>query len=175
MKDQKGFTLIEIIVSLIAIGLILTTGGMVVTHAISVYMFTKQNAATSQKTDYALSRMTAELLTSTDITVATPTEVQFYTTAGDLDGNLRTISVTTDSITLNNNLLLDNVATDTKFSYRKFDGSDWVAGTDNFSQLAAIDVDISIENSDISEARFNFSTSITMRNNGIPNAPVPGV
>ncbi|WP_321493419.1 prepilin-type N-terminal cleavage/methylation domain-containing protein [uncultured Desulfobacter sp.] len=173
MPNEKGFTLIEIIATLVIMGFITMTAGMGIVHAVQAYVFAKQNAAIAQKTAFAFSRMTVELMNCTQITAATSSQVVFFTTAGNVDGVQRTISVNTNAVTLNSFLLIDNIAAGSSLSYRKFDNTAWTTSND-FSDLAAIDVVLVVKRSGTSAEQYSFNTSITMRNNSVPNAPFPG-
>lgn len=173
MNNEKGFTLIEIIATLVIMGFITVTAAMGIVHAVESYLFARQNADISQKTSFALSRMTAELMTSTSITQASSSQIKFYTTAGDVDGTLRTITINSNSVSLNSYLLIDNIGTGSALSYRKFDDTAWTTG-DDFSKLAAIDVTLVVTRPGNSGDAYSFNTSITLRNNSVPNAPSPG-
>ena len=174
MKDQKGFTLIEIIAALVIMGFVMLAAGMGFVQAVEAYIFAKENAEISQKTSMALSRMTVELMNCTEIESATSSSIEYYTTAGSLDDEKRTLEFKSSGILLNSYALIDNVAAGSGLSYRKFDNTAWTTG-DNFSDLAAIDVVLIINRSSTSTEKYTFNTSITLRNNSVPNAPVPRV
>ena len=59
---QKGFTLIEIIVSLVLVGVMASTAGIGIVTFVKGQMFTLANASLTQKAELALSRITWEIM-----------------------------------------------------------------------------------------------------------------
>jgi prepilin-type N-terminal cleavage/methylation domain-containing protein len=59
---QKGFTLIEVIVVLILVGILGALAGLGIVSAVQGYMFSKENAAISEKAQLAIARINRELL-----------------------------------------------------------------------------------------------------------------
>lgn len=174
MNNEKGFTLIEIIATLVIMGFITVTAATGIVHAVKAYIFARQNAAISQNTNYALSRITAELMLCTSISKAKPKVIKYETIAGGLDGDTtRTVNLNNTNAKINGKFLLDNLSLGSSLSYRKFDDSAWTT-SDDFSELAAIDVVLVVGRPGNSGDTYSFNTSITMRNNDVPNAPFPG-
>ena len=60
--SQAGFTLIEIIVSLILVGILASMGGMAIVQVVQGYMTTRENSAVTQKAQLAMSRITREII-----------------------------------------------------------------------------------------------------------------
>jgi prepilin-type N-terminal cleavage/methylation domain-containing protein len=58
--DQKGFTLIEVIVTLVLVGITAALAGMWIVSVVNGYIFTKMNADTVQKAQLAMTRLTME-------------------------------------------------------------------------------------------------------------------
>ncbi|MDD5414712.1 MAG: prepilin-type N-terminal cleavage/methylation domain-containing protein, partial [Smithellaceae bacterium] len=67
MKNQAGFTLIEVIVTLILVGIVALMGGMAIVQVTQGYIFTKDNAELTQKAQLATSRITKEIVEMTGI------------------------------------------------------------------------------------------------------------
>jgi prepilin-type N-terminal cleavage/methylation domain-containing protein len=67
MKRRAGFTLIEIMVSLVLVGLIAAIAGTSVVMGMRGYLFAKENDAITQKAQLAMSRLNRELMELTDI------------------------------------------------------------------------------------------------------------
>ena len=72
MLNEKAFTLIEVIVSLVLIGIMAAIAGMGLMRIAEGYVFAKQNAETAQKAQIAIARIVKELSYATIIN-ATPT------------------------------------------------------------------------------------------------------
>jgi len=76
--SNKGFTLIELIVTLILAGIIIAAVGIGIAHVTQGFLFTKENAATLQKGQMAVSRISLELKRASIISDAsTATSITF--------------------------------------------------------------------------------------------------
>jgi prepilin-type N-terminal cleavage/methylation domain-containing protein len=73
MSNEKGFTLIEVIVSLVLIGILAAIAGMGLVKIAEGYVFAKQNAETVQKAQIAMARIVKELGAATISTTTPPT------------------------------------------------------------------------------------------------------
>lgn len=60
---EKGFTLIEVIVTLMLVGITAVLAGMWIVSIASAYIFTQMNANTTQKAQLAMTRLTKEFTT----------------------------------------------------------------------------------------------------------------
>lgn len=110
---QKGFTLIEVLAVLIIVGILAAFAGLGIISGVQGYLFSKDNAAVSEKALLAMARINRELLecyncSGTGGNVAVP----FSNTLGQryiqLVGN--DIAISPDGIGTNNDILLDDVA-----------------------------------------------------------------
>ncbi len=61
MLNEKGFTLIELIVSMVLVGILAAIAGMGLVKITEGYVFAKQNAETFQKAQIAMARIVKEL------------------------------------------------------------------------------------------------------------------
>ena len=61
MSNEKGFTLIEVIASLVLIGILAAVAGMGLVKITEGYVFAKKNAETVQKAQIAMARIVKEL------------------------------------------------------------------------------------------------------------------
>src|SRR5512135_1627789 len=73
MRKTAGFTLIEIMVSLVLVGLIASIAGTLVITATRGYLYARENDAITQKAQLALGRLNREFVELSDIKAATPT------------------------------------------------------------------------------------------------------
>ncbi len=67
MKNKPGFTLIEIMVSLVLVGLIASIAGTSVITATRSYVFARENNAITQKAQLALNRLNREIIELSDV------------------------------------------------------------------------------------------------------------
>jgi prepilin-type N-terminal cleavage/methylation domain-containing protein len=109
---QKGFTLIEMIVVLVLVGILSAAAGMGLITAMQGYLFAKDNAAVSEKVQLAMSRIYRELIECDNCTGTTGSSV------GTINNNLpgdRIIQKSGSNIVLsdgtNTDILMDNVGT----------------------------------------------------------------
>jgi prepilin-type N-terminal cleavage/methylation domain-containing protein len=61
MKNENGFTLIEIIISLVIVGIMASIVGILMVLGVQEYAFSKENIAVSQKASLALKRIEKEI------------------------------------------------------------------------------------------------------------------
>jgi len=122
MKTDKGFTLIEIIVVLVLIGILAVGASLFLITGVNGYLFAEKNSETIMKVQNALERLSLEIRDATAITSPTSstpaTSLNYNITEGTtsvsktvaLGSNILTITgypTTTPSTTP---ILLDNVA-----------------------------------------------------------------
>jgi prepilin-type N-terminal cleavage/methylation domain-containing protein len=81
IRSKSGFTLIEVIVALILAGILAAVAGIGLVYVVQGFVFTRANAATLQKGQMAMSRITLELknisLVSSPSTVSSLTYYSF--------------------------------------------------------------------------------------------------
>jgi prepilin-type N-terminal cleavage/methylation domain-containing protein len=110
-RQQQGFTLIEMIAVLVIVSILATLAGLGIVAGVQGYMFSKDNAAISEKAQLAIARINRELLEcSTCSGTSGPVVVPFY---NNLPGQ-RSIQLSGGNIVIsdgtNTDILLDNVA-----------------------------------------------------------------
>ena len=67
MNNNKGFTLVEIIVSLVIVGIMAAVAGMGVVSMVQGYEFARENVVISQKAQLVMARLRCELMNLSDI------------------------------------------------------------------------------------------------------------
>lgn len=96
---QQGFTLIEIIASLVLMGVILAVAGMGVISGIEGYLLARENSIVAQKAQMAMGRLTRELRECFDCSTPSPAAITLPFTFENLLGN-REIGLSGNTITL---------------------------------------------------------------------------
>ena len=176
MHRESGFTLFEIIVTLVIVGLMAAVAGMGIVTGVKGYVFTRENAHLSQKSNLAMQRVTREFLEMIDVdpNAVTANSLVYRNSRGwmavarvNQTIKLRNGTNLPDAVT--GDILIDNVAGFT-LSYVKDDGAGnevaWVAGTDDVTLLATIEINLTLTRTDPDGGTISFSTAINPRNSG---------
>jgi prepilin-type N-terminal cleavage/methylation domain-containing protein len=175
MKKNGGFTLLEVIVVLVLVGIISVVGGMGIVRGVQGYIFARDNSAMTQKAQLALSRMSREMMEISSVTTAGGTSIAFTSPRGvrtiGLDGS--SIKVAEGATTLTNgDTLVDSVYSGGfTLTYSNSDGSTWVVAND-IKLLARIDIVLRLARQDVSGGYLEFTTTVNPRNTGNLNSPV---
>ncbi|MCK9230940.1 MAG: prepilin-type N-terminal cleavage/methylation domain-containing protein [Syntrophales bacterium] len=180
MKNESGFTLIEIIVTLVLVGILAAVAGIGIVSGVKGYLFVRDNTEVAGKAQVALARMSRELIDLRDIPNAAAnaqvSSIAFHkvwtSTAIGLDGQnilLASGGHTTTPSHRNGDVLIDQVES---LSFQYMSGADvWNVG-DNINELSHIIVNLTLsgagEGSD-----FVFNTVVHPRNNGNIGGPAP--
>lgn len=123
MTDKKGFTLIEVIVSLVLLGILAAIAGLGLVQVVNGYSLAKQNSETIQKVQIAITRLTKELGAATGISSAAATSIT-YTRPGPVTNTLAssgsTVQITGITPVFPGTPLINNV---TGFALTYFDAA----------------------------------------------------
>jgi prepilin-type N-terminal cleavage/methylation domain-containing protein len=183
MKKESGFTLIEVIVTLILVGVMAAVAGLGIVTAVNGYLFVKENTVIAGKAQVALARMTRELTDLRDIpspsTNARAASVVFAkvsdTVAIGQSGTEIKIAkgnpgTTPDYAT--GDVLVDQVATGgLSLAYKK--GSVNWTSSDDITDLSHIVITLTMSGAG-EGSNFTFNTAVNPRNNGnAGGAPPP--
>ncbi|MCX5831478.1 MAG: type II secretion system protein [Deltaproteobacteria bacterium] len=163
MSNEKAFTLIEVIVSLVLIGIMAAIAGMGLMRIAEGYVFTKQNAEATQKAQIAMARMVKELAAADTISAAAANAITY--TRPLATGNIITISPPNITLTVNNVSypLMDKVVTDASASSSKFlfydkDGTPFSPTVSTTATIRRID--ISLKTNGANNTPISFSNSV---------------
>lgn len=146
-SNEKGFTLIEMIVSLILIGIISAVAGIGLVQISEGYVFAKRNAETIQKVQIAMTRIVKELGAATAVTTPTATSVSCTRPPGPVTN---AIALSGSGIQINGTTLIDNV---TAFNLAYFDAAG--ATTATAANIRRIDITFTVTDAD------NHATTLT--------------
>jgi len=171
MRKDNGFTLIEVIASMIIVGILASIAGMGIVTGIRAYLQTKENAHMAQKAQVAMVRIQRELMELTAIETVNTTDpfvifdnpvgrqaiarvgntLQLYTlgeSATDLSGST-------------GDVLVDQAA---GLTIAYFQGSAVWTSADSIDLLSAIQVSFDLQRREGSANSVSFSTTIHPRN-----------
>ncbi len=187
-KKQTGFTLIEVIVVLIILGIVAVVMSNTIVQGVQGYIFARNADQSSQKAQMAMARINKELIDATAVSVADANQIDYTLTRNkipscpvELPGGCQySIKLTGASITLEGTnpvigpqVLIDGVTAgnggNNFLSYFQSDGTNWTIAN-GFKDLATIRVRISLDAVGNGNS-LNFQGTINPRGNTILNAP----
>lgn len=115
IHKQKGFTLIEIIATLVLMGILAGIVGIGLTTGVRGYMLASENSAISQKAQLAMTRLGREIQECFDCSGATgniplPFAYQNHLSDADPARNNQSLILEGGELRINNNPLIDQVS-----------------------------------------------------------------
>jgi prepilin-type N-terminal cleavage/methylation domain-containing protein len=165
IRNQAGFSLIEIIAVLVLLGIMGVGMGFGISHIVKGYVLSRESVVVAGKAQLALLRMSREFKLIDAISVdpgASDQQISFTT---DDDGDVATarrvcvLALVNDTITLNGDILVDQVDSWSLAYYDTFDGTPETTWSAN---RAIIQVTITMKGPD--NILIPFSTRVTPRN-----------
>jgi prepilin-type N-terminal cleavage/methylation domain-containing protein len=186
LKKQAGFTLIEIMVTLVIVGILATVAGTALVAGINGYMSARENDAMAQKSQLAMARLSRELTEFTTVpspigSNATATSIIIERLSGDvtrtiaigLDGQSVKIKEDSEGTTPDyrqGDVLIDGVNS-LAFTYYRGTNA-WTPGSDDLRLLSGIRIVLSLNRPDAGTT-VAFSTTVHPRNNNNIGGALP--
>lgn len=189
MNSQKGFSLIEVVVSLVLVGIMAAVAGMVVLRGVEGYLLAKENLALVQKSQAALTRISLELhnMTVLSTVASSPFCINYKVRPGQGQSVAavdRSLGVVGDEIKIVNSavcptggtgdVLSDGISTLQMNYYKSSDAysgnGSWTVA-DGLSQLYVVKLTMGMNHSFAGSA-VTFSTFVNLRRNGTYNGPL---
>jgi prepilin-type N-terminal cleavage/methylation domain-containing protein len=113
-SGEKGFTLIEVIVTLVLVGITAALAGMWIVSVANGYILAKTNAGTRQKAQLAMTRLVKEFTAINAITSSNDTQITYTKASATGTTSSITVSQTGSSspytVELGGNTLIDRVS-----------------------------------------------------------------
>jgi len=154
MNREAGFTLIEVIVTLVLVGIMAAVAGMAIVQGVQGYVFARENATTTQKAQLAMARMSRELIELANVTSADAIQIVYVR-----DSVTHTIAFASGTVKLDNYVLVNDVSS-LSLSYRD-SNENLCAGTD--ADLSTIQIDLVLSRPDTDSGTIGFTTTIHPR------------
>ncbi len=172
-KRENGFSLVELIASLVIAGILAAALMTIVVTAINGFSLSREAAGVTQKANLALARLRIELLNAEDIFTAEDDRVVYTANNGTYEILRSGTTITlekTDNPTIPAKTLVDNIAadygTDTFLIFEKLGATAWTT-SDDFSELYAIKIKLKF-----SDYHADLDTMVNPRKNRVRNAPL---
>jgi prepilin-type N-terminal cleavage/methylation domain-containing protein len=173
LSNDKAFTLIELIVSLVLVGIIAVVAGLGLAQISQGYVFAKQNAETMQKIQVAMNRIVKELAsaqpqnsTSTAITAAGTTSVSYTRPAsiGSSTFVTNTISISGTQVQMSGNssgTIINNIVSNSSsFAYFDTNGAALTSPVAALARIRRIDITLTVTGADNLTSQFTNSVWI---------------
>ena len=163
LSNEKAFTLLEVIVSLILAGIMAAVVGLGLVKITQSYVFAEKNSETVQKAQIAMTRIIKELGAATSISTATlPTATSVTYTRPVSVTN--TISISSGQVQMsgtNSGTLINNVVTgSSSFAYFDAAGASFTPSAATVPTIRRIDVTLTVKGAGGQTSQFTSSVWI---------------
>ena len=108
-NKEAGFTLIEIIVTLVLVGILSVFAGLFMTGFLNSYFLVKNNSDTAMKAQMAMDRVSAELREVSAVSAVTDNSLITYTNPSGAGRTIKFVGSNLFLSTPSDNLLIDRV------------------------------------------------------------------
>jgi prepilin-type N-terminal cleavage/methylation domain-containing protein len=160
IQSQRGFTLIEIVVVMIVLGIMALMGSFGLTRAFDGYNLARENSQISQKAQNALDRLAIELsnipfnagLGRYAISAGTAGSLTYTATFAGVNEN-HTFAQVNDQLRLDNSPLTDLVVTGNGLQFTYLSGGGTVLGGGTDPALRIIEISLSLRGPNVNVTR----------------------
>ncbi len=159
--NRRGFTLIEMILSLVLVGILAAVIGLGIVNAVQGFFFTKMNATTLQKGQNTLARLVKEFNNIVSVTSGSAKSITFTSVKAELLAN-HTISWSgnpNDPLLFDSDILADDVSDFQLTYYDSYNGT----GDSNWSSSRKV-IEITLKLKGANDAVSVFMNRVTPRN-----------
>ncbi|MFZ5570686.1 MAG: PulJ/GspJ family protein [Thermodesulfobacteriota bacterium] len=186
MRDEGGFTLIEVILSLMLFGILSVTAGLWLVTGVQGFVTTRENVAISQKAQAAMARMDRELSELTDIDSGNSNQQCIVYRVDPLSPFFRVLTARAGELVLkvdetgdcscgscadDEAHVLLNQVNSFQLAYEDVDGNVTTVPPVGLEKLALIQIQFELARTDGEAAVHSFSLAVNPRNNLNSNAP----
>ncbi len=165
-KSENGFTLIEIIVSLVILGILGSTMSvLIVGRVVDAFYLTKTNVETAQKGQIALNRLTKEFTNITKVNSSGAASINFNSRSY-VDGTLQTnrnVSLNNDKLLIDGDTLVDNVSSFVLRYYDDFSSS----GSESWSPTTSKVIEFTLSLDGANNTVTVFTSRVVPRNRNL--------
>jgi len=170
MQKSAGFTLIEIVVTMIIVGIMASVAGLGILSGVRGYVFAKTNSAISEKAQLAMARMNRTFIEVLDITTASASRITYNRLSGGvttqetlyLDTADNSVKIAAGGSASGGDALVDSVNSLT-LTYKTGTAA-WSVG-DAFENLSTIEINLVLARADGGN-NVTFASVVSPRNNG---------
>lgn len=168
-RSTFGFTLIEVIVSMVLLGIVAALAGLGLATGVKGYVFARENAELSQKGQVATERIRRELMNMRSVDSFDATSISYSSSLGGgtigLDGSVVRL-VIGDGDLSTGDILVDSVSS---FTMTRTDNS--ITGAHGTGQTTTISITLELEHV-TGSGTVSLSTTVNARNTGMLNSPL---
>ncbi|PKN20638.1 MAG: hypothetical protein CVU71_02305 [Deltaproteobacteria bacterium HGW-Deltaproteobacteria-6] len=146
-RTEKGFSLLEMIIVMMMIGIMAALAALGYVQVVKGMVFTKMNAATTQKGQIAITKLVKEFanISISSISAASGTSITFQTVKNGASSPSTTVTVSGSTITFGGDVLTDQVS---GFTLNYYDNYDSTAQTTWQSSRRIIEIAIRLTGAD---------------------------
>ncbi|MBF0487190.1 MAG: prepilin-type N-terminal cleavage/methylation domain-containing protein [Nitrospirae bacterium] len=112
IANEKAFTLVEIIVTMLVMGIVAVLAGYGIVQVTEGYVYIKTNSETQQKALLAMNRIERELIIISSVTAtsASPTSISYNSYKQSATPSSHTLAISGKTITVDGDVLVDLVS-----------------------------------------------------------------